>query len=150
MTTFASLGALTAAVGSDLGTAGPILVSQEDIDTFARVTHDEQWIHVDPVRAAAGPYGTTIAHGFLTLSLAAPFLAELLTVEGVSASINYGLGSVRFPLPVPSGSKVSATGILTSVEEKPGGAEARVTITMTVPHGAKPVCVAEQIIRIIV
>ncbi|RFA22764.1 MaoC family dehydratase [Subtercola boreus] len=147
MAVFASLEALAGAVGSDLGTAGPITISQNDIDTFARVTHDEQWIHVDPERAADGPYGTTIAHGFLTLSLASAFLAELLTVEGVSAAINYGLGSVRFPAPVPSGSAVSARGILSGYEEKPGGAEVRVQLTMTVPGGAKPVCVLEQIVR---
>jgi acyl dehydratase len=148
MTTFTSLDELRTAVGAELGTAGPITVTQDRINGFANVTEDHQWIHVDTERAATGPFGTTIAHGYLTLAFVAPFLEELLIVDGVSAVLNYGLDSVRFPAPVPSGSEVSATACLTAVTDKPGGAEARVTLTMTIPTNAKPVCVATVLMRI--
>lgn len=147
MSTFATLDELRAAVGTSLGTAGPIRLTQERIDGFADVTDDHQWIHVDRERAAAGPFGTTIAHGYLTLSLAAPFLEQLLHVEAVSAALNYGIESARFPSPVPSGSDVSAEGTLADVVDKPGGAEARVALTFTIPDSPKPVCVATVIIR---
>jgi len=147
MSTFSSLDELRDGAGSHLGTAGPIRLTQERIDGFAAVTDDHQWIHVDPVRAADGPFGATIAHGYLTLALAAPFLEQLLRVQGVSAALNYGIESARFPAPVPSGSEVSASGELVAVTDKPGGAEARVVLTMTIPGGSKPVCVATIIIR---
>lgn len=149
MTTFTSLDELRAAVGSELGTAGPILVTQERINGFADVTEDHQWIHIDAERAAAGPFGTTIAHGYLTLAFVAPFLESLLIVEGVQATLNYGLDSVRFPAPVPSGSEVSATAIVSEVADKPGGAEVRVQLTMTIPSSPKPVCVASVVMRIV-
>ncbi|KDA05343.1 dehydratase [Microbacterium sp. CH12i] len=149
MTTFTSLDELRAAVGSELGAAGPILVTQDRINGFADVTEDHQWIHIDAERAAAGPFGTTIAHGYLTLSFVAPFLESLLVVEGVKATLNYGLDSVRFPTPVPSGSEVSATAVLAEVADKPGGAEVRVKLTMTIPTSPKPVCVATVVMRIV-
>lgn len=149
MTTFTSLGELRAAVGADLGATGPITLSQERIDGFADVTEDHQWIHIDAERAAASEFGTTIAHGYLTLALVAPFLEKLLVVEGVQATLNYGLDTVRFPTPVPSGSEVSATATLEEVVDKPGGAEVRVKMTMTIPSSAKPVCVATVVMRIV-
>lgn len=149
MTTFTSLDELRGAVGSDLGSAGPITVTQQRINGFADVTEDHQWIHVDAERAASSDFGTTIAHGYLTLALVAPFLEEFLVVEGVKATLNYGLDTVRFPAPVPSGSAVSATAVLTEVTDKPGGAEVRVDVTMTIPNGAKPVCVATIVMRIV-
>ncbi|MGM7678612.1 MaoC family dehydratase [Microbacterium sp. A94] len=149
MTTFSSLGELRAAVGADLGTAGPITLSQERINGFADVTEDHQWIHIDAERAASSNFGTTIAHGYLTLALVAPFLEKLLVVEGVQATLNYGLDTVRFPTPVPSGSDVSATATLEEVIDKPGGAEVRVKMTMTIPSSTKPVCVATVVMRIV-
>ncbi|MGM7669230.1 MaoC family dehydratase [Microbacterium sp. A93] len=149
MTTFTSLDELRAAVGAQLGSAGPIIVTQERINGFADVTEDHQWIHVDTKRAAAGSFGTTIAHGYLTLSFVAPFLESLLIVEGVQATLNYGLDSVRFPAPVPSGSEVSATAVLAEVTDKTGGAEVRVQVTMTIPSSPKPVCVATVVMRIV-
>lgn len=149
MTTFTSLDELRAAVGSQLGSAGPIAVTQERINGFADVTEDHQWIHVDTERAAAGSFGTTIAHGYLTLAFVAPFLESLLIVQGVQATLNYGLDSVRFPTPVPSGSEVSATAVLTEVTDKQGSAEVRVQMTMTIPSSPKPVCVATVVMRIV-
>lgn len=149
MTVFASLDDLRARVGESLGTAGPYVITQERIDAFAEVTEDRQWIHVDRERAAAGSFGTTIAHGYLTLAFVAPFLGELLVVDGVTATLNYGLDSVRFPAPVPSGSALSASAILSAVIDKPGGAEGRVQLTMTIPTSSKPVCVAEVVMRFV-
>jgi acyl dehydratase len=148
MTVFASLNELRGAFGTQLGTAGPILMTQDRINGFADVTEDHQWIHVDPERAASGQFGTTIAHGYLTLALVAPFLEQLLVVEGVAATLNYGLDSVRFPAPVPVGAQVSATADLAAVADKPGGAEVRVIMTMTIPSSAKPVCVATVVLRV--
>src|SRR5687768_16168889 len=92
--------------GRDLGTSEWLEITQERIDTFAGATGDHQWIHVDPGRAATGPFGTTIAHGYLTLSLVIPLWTELLRIEGISMAVNYGLNKVRFPAPVPVGSKI--------------------------------------------
>jgi acyl dehydratase len=102
-----------ALVGQDLGTSSSIEIGQERIDAFADVTEDHQWIHTDPVRAAAGPFGTTIAHGYLTLSLLIPLLEEILVVENRQSSINYGLDKVRFPSPVPVGSRIRMSATLT-------------------------------------
>jgi acyl dehydratase len=149
MTTFNSLDELRAAVGTHLGSAGPITITQELINGFADLTMDRQWIHVDTERAATSPFGSTIAHGYLTLSLVSPFMEQLLAVEGAQSMLNYGLDSVRFPAPVPSGSEVSATAVLVDVTDKPGGAEARVQMTMTTPASAKPACVAMVVLRVV-
>ena len=137
-------------VGQELGPTGWIEVTQERIDAFADATDDHQWIHVDPERAAAGPFGTTIAHGYLTLSLCAPLLADALAgVGGDAMSINYGTNKVRFPAPVPAGSRIRATFTVQSVEEVPGGEQSIVLAIVEREGGDKPVCVAELVLRMI-
>ncbi len=123
-------------------------IEQERIDEFARATDDPQWIHTDPVRAAAGPFGTTIAHGFLTLSLVVPLFEQALpTLDGYRLSVNYGLNRVRFPAPVPAGSRVRARFVVEDVEEVSGGEQARVAATIEREGQEKPVCVAEALFR---
>ena len=108
-TTFPSPEALLGAVGTDLGSSGWLTVDQHRIDGFADATGDHQWIHVDPERAAAGPFGTTIAHGYLTLSLVIPLFTELLEIRGTAMGVNYGLEKVRFPNPVRVGARIRLT-----------------------------------------
>ncbi|WP_431963243.1 MaoC family dehydratase [Actinacidiphila sp. bgisy160] len=144
---FTSVGELKAAIGEDLGTTGWLEVDQKRIDLFADATGDHQWIHVDPEKAAQGPFGTTIAHGYLTLSLIPSFTPELLRVEGVKMGVNYGVNKVRFPSPVPVGSRLRATGRIAEVSEVPGGAQLVVAITVEREGGDKPVCVAETVVR---
>jgi acyl dehydratase len=135
-------------IGKELGPTGWLEVTQARIDTFADATGDHQWIHVDQARAAEGPFGTTIAHGYLTLSLCAPLLAELLAdLTSSSLSINYGTNKVRFPAPVPSGSRIRARATVASVDEVPGGDQAVVVTTVEREGGDKPVCVAEMVVR---
>ena len=123
-------------------------LEQERIDEFARATDDPQWIHTDPVRAAEGPFGATIAHGFLTLSLVVPLFEQALpTLDGYRLSVNYGLNSVRFPAPVPAGSRVRARFVVEDVEEVSGGEQARVAATIEREGQEKPVCVAEALFR---
>jgi acyl dehydratase len=135
-------------VGVELGPTDWLEVSQERIDTFAQATDDHQWIHVDPVRAAEGPFGTTIAHGYLTLSLCAPLLSQALAgLTGSSMGINYGTNKVRFPAPVPAGSRIRARATVVSVDDVPGGEQAVVVTTVEREGGEKPVCVAEVVLR---
>lgn len=134
-------------VGAALGSSGWLTVNQVEIDAFATLTRDEQWIHVDPARAAAGPYGSTIAHGYLTLSLCSHFLEQILAVEAASMTINYGLDRVRFPAPVPVGSRLRGHGRLLSLKEVEGGVEVVVEVTVEVEGGPKPACVASTVIR---
>jgi acyl dehydratase len=123
-------------------------IEQERIDEFARATDDPQWIHTDPVRAAEGPFGTTVAHGFLTLSLVVPLFEQALpTLDGYRLSVNYGLNRVRFPAPVPAGSRVRARFVVEDVEEVSGGEQARVAATIEREGQEKPVCVAEALFR---
>jgi acyl dehydratase len=138
---------LKAREGEHLGYSEWLEVTQDRINTFAAATDDHQWIHTDPERAAAGPYGTTIAHGYLTLSLLIPLWSELLEVRGVKMNINYGLNKVRFPAPVPSGSKIRLGATLATVNDIPGGAEAVVDAVIEREGGGKPVCVAQGIYR---
>lgn len=145
---FTSVDELKAAIGEDLGTTGWLEVDQKRIDLFADATGDHQWIHVDPVRAAQGPFGSTIAHGYLTLSLIPSFTPELLRVEGVRMGVNYGVNKVRFPAPVPVGSRLRASGRISDVSEVPGGAQLVVGITVEREGGDKPVCVAETVVRL--
>ena len=133
--------------GTERGPTGWLVVDQERIDRFADATGDPQWIHVDPERAAAGPFGTTIAHGFLTLSLCVPFLYEALPVEGARLAVNYGVNRVRFPAPLPSGSRVRARFRVASVEEVAGGEQAVVEAVVEREGGDKPVCAAELVVR---
>jgi acyl dehydratase len=135
-------------VGVELGPTDWLEVSQERIDTFAQATDDHQWIHVDPARAAEGPFGTTIAHGYLTLSLCAPLLSQALAgLTDSSMGINYGTNKVRFPAPVPAGSRIRARATVVSVDDVPGGEQAVVVTTVEREGGEKPVCVAEIVLR---
>ncbi|MDX6739456.1 MaoC family dehydratase [Actinocorallia sp. A-T 12471] len=133
--------------GTDLGVSTWREVTQDDVDLFAKVTGDHQWIHVDPVRAADGPFGGTIAHGHLTLSLIPVLLAEILVVEGASLGINYGMNRVRFPAPLRVGARVRAQAALTEAEPVPGGVQAVATVTVTAEDAPRPVCVAEIVFR---
>lgn len=135
-------------VGEELGPTGWLEVTQERIDAFAHATGDRQWIHVDPARAADGPFGTTIAHGYLTLSLCAPLVAEALAgLRSESMSINYGTNRVRFPSPVPAGSRIRARVAVAAVEEVPGGEQAVLVTTVEREGSEKPACVAEIVLR---
>jgi acyl dehydratase len=147
MRVFASLDELAAAVGESLGPGPWFTVTQDRIDAFAGATDDHQWIHVDPARAAAGPYGTTIAHGYLSLSLLPTLSHALYRVDGVGMTINYGLNRVRFPAALPSGSRVRASLHLDRTDPVPGGLQLAATVTVHPEHGPKPCCVAETLTR---
>jgi len=134
-------------VGHDFGASDPITVDQDRINAFADVTGDHQWIHLDAERAKAGPFGGTIAHGFLTLSLAPLLVQEVVEVADASVVINYGLNKVRFPAPVPVGSRVRADVSCAAVDDVPGGKQAAYTVTFEREGGTKPVCVAELLLR---
>ncbi|MGC0398996.1 acyl dehydratase [Streptomyces sp. SAI-126] len=133
--------------GSDLGTSEWIEVTQERVNTFADATGDHQWIHVDPEKAAAGPFGAPIAHGYLTLSLFIPLFTELLDVQGVTTKVNYGLNKVRFPAPVKVGSRIRLVAKLTDVEEVPGGVQITVDGAVEIEGGAKPAAVLQSLSR---
>jgi acyl dehydratase len=135
-------------VGRELEPSDWLEVTQARIDAFADATDDHQWIHVDPVRAAEGPFGTTIAHGFLTLSLCAPLLSRALAGVSTSGmSINYGANKVRFPAPLPAGSRIRARVTIVSVDEVPGGEQMVAVATIERERSDKPVCVAELVTR---
>ncbi|RIX27530.1 MaoC family dehydratase [Amnibacterium setariae] len=144
-TTFPSPAALLEAAGTDLGASAWLLVDQERIDRFADATDDHQWIHVDPERAAAGPFGATIAHGYLSLSLLAPLMFDLLHVEACALVVNAGSDRVRFVSPVRAGSRVRARGTLVGAERIPTGVRARTAVTLEVEGGEKPALVAETL-----
>lgn len=144
---FADLAEFAAAEGAELGPTDWLVVDQPRIDQFAQATDDHQWIHVDPQRAAEGPYGRTIAHGLLTLSLLPHFMHDLYRVDNVAMAINYGFNKVRFITPVPVGSRLRAASIVTAVTEVNGGAQATLTTTIEVEGSAKPAAVIESIIR---
>ncbi|MFJ9930754.1 MULTISPECIES: MaoC family dehydratase [Streptomyces] len=144
---FTSPAELKAAVGERLGYTDWLEVDQKRIDLFAEATGDHQWIHVDPEKAAAGPFGTTIAHGYLTLSLLPLFGPQLMAVEGVKMGVNYGTNKVRFPAPVPVGSRLRATATITGVEDVTGGVQVTVAFSVEREGGDKPVCVAESVSR---
>jgi acyl dehydratase len=133
-------------VGDVFGPSSWIEVTQEKIDGFAEATGDHQWIHVDPERAREGPFGTTIAHGYLTLSLLPVASYEVIPREG-RMGINYGVNRVRFPAPVPVGSRVRVTFEAKDVEEVPGGRQSTLLATVEREGGEKPVCVAEVVFR---
>ena len=147
-TTVASVAALTALTGTHLGYSSWREVTQEQVNTFADATDDHQWIHVDAERAAAGPFGTTIAHGFLTLSLLVTMWSEILHFEGVRLAINYGLNKVRFPSPVPVGSRIRTGATLVSVETvADGSVQIVVDFVIEREGGEKPACVAQGLYR---
>ena len=150
MRTFESLDALVAATGEVLGTSDWVTITQEEVNLFADATGDHQWIHVDPERAKDGPFGTTIAHGFMTLSLLPRLMHDMYTVKGIKLAINYGLNKVRFPSPVPVGSKVRAQSTLVGAEDL-GNKTVQLTVSTTIEieGAAKPACVAESLLRYI-
>jgi acyl dehydratase len=148
MRTITGIDELRAAEGETLGTSEWHDVTQDAIDAFADVTGDHQWIHVDPERAKETPFGGTIAHGYYTLSLAPALAAEAVRYEGVAFAVNYGLNRLRFPAPLPVGSRVRLTARLLRVEDVPGGAQLTVELTFEREGGNKPVCVAEALSRV--
>lgn len=147
MRVFENLSELRAAVGEELGTSDWLLVDQERIDQFAQATGDHQWIHTDTERAKDGPFGTTIAHGYLTLSLIPMLTWGIYEVRGIAGALNYGLDKVRFPHPVAVNSRVRCRAELTSAEEVAGGLQAVVTCTIEVEGAPKPACIAATIVR---
>ncbi|MFP3986096.1 MaoC family dehydratase [Streptomyces sp. E11-3] len=139
--------ALKKLAGTDLGTSDWIDITQERINTFADATGDHQWIHVDVEQAKEGPFGGTIAHGYLTLSLFIPMFTELLDVDGVTTKVNYGLNKVRFPSPVQAGSRARLVARLAEVAEVPGGVQITVDGTIETEGGTKPACVLQSVSR---
>jgi acyl dehydratase len=146
-TSVETLNDLASYVGKELGTSSWVDVDQDRINAFADATDDHQWIHVDAERAKDGPFGETIAHGYLTLSLLIPMWTDILEVGDVHTMVNYGLNKVRFPSPVPSGSKIRARATLASFETIPGGAQLAVDILVERQGGDKPACVAQLVLR---
>jgi acyl dehydratase len=146
-TTIDGIDGLSKQVGNHLGYSEWHQITQDQVQLFAEATGDHQWIHLDVERAKAGPFGSTIAHGYLTLSLAPVLLSEAFTVTGISMGVNYGLNKLRFPSPVPVGSKVRMGVVVDNVDEVAGGAQVTLTGTWEIEGGTKPVCVAEIIFR---
>jgi len=145
---FHNLDELRNGIGTALGPSEWVEITQERIDTFAAATGDDQWIHVDPERAAAeSPYGGTIAHGYLTLALTNMLLPTIVEVRGVSMGVNYGAGKVRFPAPVPVGSRVRLAGELTAADEVKGGVQTTMTLSVEIEGADKPACVVESLSR---
>lgn len=136
-------------VGTELGPTGWLEIEQERIDEFARATDDPQWIHTDPTRAAEGPFGTTVAHGFMTLSLCVPLLSQVFDVDAYRLMVNYGVNRVRFPAPVPVQSRVRGRFTVVSVEDVSGGHQVVIEATVEREGGTKPVCVAELVVRLL-
>ncbi|MFP5371326.1 MAG: MaoC family dehydratase [Actinomycetes bacterium] len=148
MTTTTTMAELPGLVGTDLGTSDWYEVTQEHVDKFADATNDHQWIHIDVERAKSeSPFGGPIAHGYLTLSLVVPLVAQVLDVTDTAMGVNYGLNKVRFPAPVPVGSKVRASVTLKDVTEFPGGLQNTLSVTIEREGGDKPVCIAEWVVR---
>ena len=148
MRTITGLEELRNAEGETLGTSDWHQVTQKDVDTFADVTGDHQWIHVDVERAKETPFGGTIAHGYLTLSLGPHLNNQVFELKGFTFALNYGLNKVRFPAPLPVGSKVRMTAKLANLEDVPGGAQMTMALTFELEGGEKPVCVAESLVRV--
>lgn len=148
MRVFSSVKELESLVGQELGVSEWVTIDQKMITAFGETTGDMQWIHVDPQRAAEGPFGTTIAHGYLTLSLLPKLGASAYKIEGARMAVNYGLDKVRFPAPVPAGSRVRATFTLKELKALPdNGAQLIVVATIEREGGDRPVCVAETVSR---
>ena len=146
-TVFSQPADLLGSEGQHLGYSDWLEIDQQRIDLFADATGDHQWIHVDPERAREGPFGATIAHGYLTLSLANLFLPQIMEVQNVSMGVNYGCDKVRFPAPVPVGSRVRGGGEVLSAEEVKGGVQVVVRITVEVEGSERPACVIDTISR---
>lgn len=139
--------AVLAAAGTHLGYSDWLEITQDRIDRFAEATGDRQWIHVDPERAKDGPFGTTIAHGYLTLSLSNLFLPQIVDVQGISMGVNYGANKIRFPAPVPVGSRLRGGAEVRSAEPIEGGVQCVILITVEVEGSDRPACVIESITR---
>ncbi|MFI6324611.1 MaoC family dehydratase [Nonomuraea sp. NPDC050556] len=146
MRTFANVQELKEAVGETLGPTEWRTVTQEQVNTFADATDDHQWIHVDPERAKESPFGGTIAHGFLTLSLLPSFMTQLMSVGEIEMAVNFGLNKVRFAKPVPVGSRVRATGQIVSVKNSPAGQLAELKVSVELEGERRAVCVAEALL----
>ncbi|WP_061005212.1 MaoC family dehydratase [Mycolicibacterium mucogenicum] len=149
MKVFANLSEFVAAAGSQLGPTEWMEITQDRVNLFAEATDDHQWIHVDPERAAAGPFGGTIAHGLLTLSLLPHFMHQLYRVDNVALAVNYGYNKVRFITPVKVGANVRAGAVISKVDELDGAVQATVTVTVEIEGSDKPAAVVESIVRII-
>ena len=147
VTTAEGVEGVKALVGRTLGPTDWITVTQEQVNLFADATDDHQWIHVDVERAKSGPFGGTIAHGYLTLSLIPQFLPHLLEVSGFSMGINYGAERVRFPAPVPVGARLRATAVVDDVTDVAGGLQMQVTVTVEIENQPKPALVAVVLLR---
>ncbi|KUN57437.1 dehydratase [Streptomyces canus] len=147
MKIFDGLPELATAAGETLGSSDWVAVDQERIDRFADATGDHQWIHVDAERAAQGPFGSTIAHGLLTLSLLPAFLQQIYRVDGVRMAVNYGLDKVRFPAPVPVGSKLRATSRIAEVTPLDGAVQLKLSTVIEIEGGTKPACVVDSVVR---
>ncbi len=147
MRVFNGVPELQQAVGTHLGHSDWHTITQDQIDAFAAATGDHQWIHVDIERAKAGPFGTTIGHGYLTLSLIPIFVFQLLKVDGAKLVVNYGLNKARFPAPVPSGSRVRMGAEIAAVESVSGGLQVMLSCTFEIEGQPKPACVAEILFR---
>ncbi|AEY91208.1 MULTISPECIES: MaoC family dehydratase [Streptomyces] len=145
MRSFASLDEFSAAVGEHLGHSEWLRVTQEQVDQFAGATGDSQWIHTDPERAATGPFGGTILHGYLTLALLPAMMRAIFDIEKVQLGVNFGLDKVRFPRPVPVGSRVRGGAKLTGVRETPAGHLAAVRMTVEVEGEPRAACVADTL-----
>ncbi|NHA69301.1 MaoC family dehydratase [Phycicoccus sp. CMS6Z-2] len=145
MRVFHGVDELREAAGTHLGYSPWHMVTQEQVDLFAEATGDHQWIHVDPERAKDGPFGGTIAHGYLTLSIVPMLVWQVYAVEGIRMGVNYGSDKVRYPAPVPVGSRVRAGVELRSVEPGSGGYQVRSTVTVEIEGSPKPGCVAEVV-----
>ena len=145
--TYATLAEMQSLVGQDVGVGEWVVVDQAKIDLFAQATGDHQWIHVDPVRAASGPFGTTVAHGFLTLSLLPVLFETAFAIDDVRMGVNYGLNRVRFMSPVRVGSRVRGLFKLLSYEPLEGGAQLTMLATIELEGSAKPACIAETVSR---
>ncbi len=148
MKTITGLEELRDAKGETLGTSDWHEVTQEAIDAFADVTGDHQWIHVDRERAKDTPFGGTIAHGYYTLALAPMLTGQVMALDGFAMVINYGANRVRFPAPVPVGSRVRVTVKVADLDDTPGGAQLTLELTFEVEGGEKPVCVAQTLMRV--
>jgi acyl dehydratase len=142
-----SIDELTALVGTHLGYSEYVTISQEQVNRFAEATGDHQWIHVDPEKAAAGPFGHTIAHGYLTLSLLPVLLGGVMKVDGVAMGVNYGANKVRFTSPVAVGAEIRAGATLASVDDVSGGVQVALDVVVEARDAPKPSCVAQVLFR---
>jgi acyl dehydratase len=149
MRVFTTFDELSGAVGDDLGTTEWLEVTQERVDAFADATGDHQWIHVDVERAKSGPFGGTIAHGYLTLSLIPQFTPQLFALDTPGAKLNYGVNKVRFPNPVPVGSRIRASASITEVTDVPAGKQMVTRYTIEIEDQPKPACVAETVVLLL-